>query len=170
MSGWIAPEFVGDQSPRRLALALQHFVKEPLGSSLVPTLGHQNIQDIAVLVYRSPQVELLTLNLHEDFVNMPGITQPTSLASDRAGVFGSELETPEADGLVGDDDPSFGEQIFHIPKAESEPMVQPHAVANDFGRKTVASVAGFHEPIVADCTDCGVNLTKPLKGIDWLRL
>ena len=87
MGSWIAPEFVGDQSPRRLALTLQHFAKESLGSSLVPEFSDQDIQHIAILIHCSPQGELYSLNLHEEFVNMPGVAQSTPLASDRAGVF-----------------------------------------------------------------------------------
>ena len=73
MGSWIAPEFVGDQSPRRLALTLQHFAKESLGSSLVPEFSDQDIQHIAILIHCSPQGELYSLNLHEEFVNMPGV-------------------------------------------------------------------------------------------------
>ena len=60
----IALELVRDKLPRRFALSLQHVAKEPFSSSLVPTFGHQNIQNITVLINRSPQVELLSLNLH----------------------------------------------------------------------------------------------------------
>ena len=133
---------------------LQHFAKESLGSSLVPAFSDQDVQNIAILIHCSPEVKLLTLNLHEDFINMPSVTQSVSVAFDRAGVFRSELETPEADGLVGDDDPPFSQQILYISKAQREPMVQPHGMTDNFGRKSVASVAGFHEPIVADHTDC----------------
>ena len=132
MGSWIAPEFVGDQSPRRLALTIQHFTKESPGSSLVPVFSDQDVQNIAILIHCSPQVELHSLNLHEEFVNMPGVAQSTPLASDRAGVFRSELETPEADGLVGDDDPPFSQQILHISKAQGETMVELNCMTDDF--------------------------------------
>ena len=153
MRSRIAPEFVSDQLPRGFPLSLQDLAEEALSSSHVASLRDQDVENISVLIHRSPQVKLLTLDLHEDLVNMPGITQSTPLASDRAGVLRSELETPEADGLVGDDDPPLSQQIFHISKAQGESMVEPHAVADDCGRKTVASVAGFHERIVADPAD-----------------
>ena len=88
----------------------------------------------------SPEVKLLTLNLHEDFINMPGVAQSAPLASNRAGVFRSELETPEADGLVGDDDPPFSQQILDISKAERETMVEPDGVADDFSWETMFSI------------------------------
>ena len=135
-------------------MALQHFAKESLGSSLVPAFSDQDIQHIAMLIHCSPQVELYSLNLHEEFVNMPSITQSAPLASDRAGVFRSELETPEADGLVENGDPPFSQQILDISKAQGEAVVQPHGMTDNFGRKSVASVAGAHESIVADHADC----------------
>ena len=140
MGSWIAPEFVGDQSPRGLALALQHFAKESLGSSLVPAFSDQDVQNIAIRIHCSPEVKLLTLNLHEDFINMPSVAQSAPLASNRAGVFRSELETPEADGLVGDDDPPFSQQILDISKAERETMVEPDGVADDFSWETMFSI------------------------------
>ena len=111
---------------------LQHFAKESLGSSLVPAFSDQDIQNITILIHCSPQVKLLTLNLHEDFINMPGVTQSTPLSSDRAGVFRSELETPEADGLVGDDDPALSQQILDVSKAQRETMVEPNGMTDDF--------------------------------------
>ena len=49
MGSWIASELVGDESPRRFPLSLQDLAEEAFCRSLVPTLGHQNIQHIAVL-------------------------------------------------------------------------------------------------------------------------
>ncbi len=54
-------------------MALQHFAKESLSSSLVPAFSDQDIQNIAILIHCSPEVKVLTLNLHEEFVNMPGV-------------------------------------------------------------------------------------------------
>ena len=49
---------------------------------------------------------------------------------------------------------SFSVPSGQVPaKAESEPMVQPHCVTDNLGRKSVTSIAGFHARIVADYTD-----------------
>ena len=40
--------------------------------------------------------------------------------------------------------------VLDIAKAESEPMVQPNGMADDFGREAVVSIQRFHEPVVAD--------------------
>ena len=155
MCGWIALEFIGKESPRNLTLTLQHFAKEPFSSSLVPSFRHQNVENIAVLIDYAPETELLSLNLHENLVHIPGIAQSTLLLSEPSSELRPELQTPEADGFVRNNDATLGQQIFDIPKAEREPMVQPHGVTDNFRRKAVPLVTGFHARIVADHTDCG---------------
>ena len=54
----IALEFVRDKLPRRFALSLQDFEKEAFGSSLVPTLGHQDVENITVLIKARPSAAL----------------------------------------------------------------------------------------------------------------
>jgi len=36
--------------------------------------------------------------------------------------------------LVGDRDSPLSEQIFRVAEAETEPVIQPHSVTDDFGR------------------------------------
>ena len=83
-----------------------------------------------ILIHGSPQVELLTLlDLHEDLIDVPGVTQPALLTSEFASVLRSELQAPETDRLLRNRDPAFDEQIFHIPNAQGESMVEPHGAA-----------------------------------------
>jgi hypothetical protein len=39
---------------------------------------------------------------------------------------GAELQTPQSDGLVTDDDPPFCQKIFDISEAQAEPVVEQH--------------------------------------------
>ena len=165
MGSWITPELVGNQFPRGVTLALQHFTKEPFRSSLVPLFRHQDVESVAVLIDSTPEIELFSLNFHEDFVDVPSMAQPALPSSDRPGIFRPKLQAPEPNYLVGDRDATLGEEILHIAEAEREPMVEPNSVTDNLRRKSVASVAGFHAPIVADHADCGVNLTKPSKPL-----
>ncbi len=121
-------------------MALQHFAKEAFSSLLVSSLRHQNIENIAVLIHCSPRVELLSLNLHEQLIDVLDVTQSALLLSDRARVSWPKFLTPEADCLVGDDDPSFGQQILDVSKAECEPVGQPKGVTDDFGGESMALV------------------------------
>ena len=42
---------------------------------------------------------------------------------------------------IGDGDATNKEQLFDIPITKAEPVIQPHATANDFGRETAVLVA-----------------------------
>ena len=70
---------------------------------------------------------------------------------------GPKLQAPEPNCLVGDRDATLGEQILDITEAEREPMVEADSMADNLGRKSVTSVAGFHSPTVADNADCALT-------------
>ena len=123
MSGRIAAKLVGHELPGWFPLMLQRLTKEPLSSSVISLLGHQNIDHVPVLIDRSPQITTLTSDRQEQFVNIPDVAQSSLLSSQRAGIVGAELVTPSPNRLIGDDDTSLGEQVFDVAKAESEPMV-----------------------------------------------
>jgi len=76
----------------------------------------------------------------EEFIEMPGVAESALFPTQSAGVGLSEFLTPVSDRFIGDKDFSLGEQVFHVSKAQSEPMVQPNGVTDDFRRKAVASI------------------------------
>ena len=157
MSSGTTPELVGNESPRNFTLTFQHFAKEPFSSSLVPLFRHQDVESVAVLIYITPEIELLSLNLHEDFIDEPSIAQPALLSSDRPGILRPKLQAPVSNCLVRDGNATLGEEIFDITEAERKPMIEPHSVADDFRWKAAASIAGSHVPIVADRADGGLT-------------
>ena len=67
-----------------------------------------------------------------------------------AGVQGTEFDAPQADRLPGNDDPALGQQIFNIPVAQIESVVEPDCVGDDVGWESVAFV-GIHSPILPIC-------------------
>ena len=82
----------------------------------------------------------LAPDLHEDFVHMPNVTQPTLVTPEPSSVLGAELPTPLPDGLVGDGDSPLREEFLNVAKTQGEPVVQPDAVTDDFARKPEASI------------------------------
>ena len=116
--------------PRRLTLFFQHLAKEPFSSSLVPTSGHRNVQNITILIHCSPEVDLPALNPHEQFINVPNIAQPTLLLSNRLGVLGAEFEAPATNSLMGNQDATFGQQMLDISQTEGEMVVKPYGVTS----------------------------------------
>ena len=94
------------------------------------------------MVHGPPQVLSSTVERDEDFIQIPGVAQPTSAAPQLSCVVKTERLTPVADGFVRHCDASLGEQIFHITKAQAESVVEPDSVADDLGWKSISAVAG----------------------------
>ena len=115
-----------------------------------------------VLVDRSPEVELLPVELDEHLVEVPSVVGTLLLPTPKASsVFDTEPLAPSTDGLVGDLNASFGEQILDITEAEGEPEVEPDGMADDLGRESVSTVADgcvVHGP---DSATSRLKLTVP---------
>ena len=71
MRGSVASEFIGDEPPRRLALLLEKPTKKAGRSFLVLSFLDQDIQDLPILIDRSKQIMLLSVDPNKDFINKP---------------------------------------------------------------------------------------------------
>ncbi len=136
----IASKLVGNELPGWALLVFQHLAKEAFGGSLVSTACDQDIEDIAVLVHRSPKIMTFAADHDEHFVHVPDVAESTLSSPQSAGVFGSEFPAPGSNGFVGYGDATLREKVLDISKAQSEAMVQPDGMADDFGWKAVASI------------------------------
>ena len=90
---------------------------------------------------------MLPLNGDDGFVEVPGIAHATLSFLESARIGRAKLQAPLPHRFVRDDDAAFSQQFLNFTKAEAESMVEPHGVTDDFGRKTMALVAGcfgFH--------------------------
>ena len=114
--------------------------EESLGRLGVSPRLQVYIDDLAVLIHRSPQVVTLTGNLDEYFVDEERVAESGVLAPKSPRKMWAELVAPQPDRLVAHLDAAFGEQILDVAVAELETMVEPDRVLNDGGRKTVSSV------------------------------
>ena len=92
---------------------------------------------------------LLTVDFYENFIDVERIAETSVFSFQSAGINGSELDTPEADGLSTDCDTSFSEQIFDIAiaVAEIEAIVPSDCIADDVGRESMTLVS-IHEAIL----------------------
>ena len=153
LRGAIASELVGDQPPRHVALTLQQLAKEALGGFPVATRLDENIDHVTILINRTPELLSFASDRDEDLVQVPRVTQPTLTPLQRASVFRAELEAPKPDRFVGNRDAALGEKVFYIPKAETEPVVEPYGMTDDFRWEPVSTVArcvAFHRPSLPD--------------------
>ena len=96
---------------------------------------HEDVDHVAVLVHSPPQVLLPILNLDEHFVQIPGVAQLAPTSPQRAGILRPEGAASPSNRLVGDRNPALREQVFRVAEAETETVVQPDRLTDDFGRE-----------------------------------
>lgn len=75
MCSRITPKLVGDQLPGCLSLMFQGPTKEAFSGSTISTLGNQNIDHVSILIDGSPQIEALTLDGDEGFIDVPDVAE-----------------------------------------------------------------------------------------------
>jgi len=138
----IALQLIGDDPEWLLALTAQQSAKEPLGGTLIAARLQENINDITVLIHGTPKILLLAVDSDEEFVQIPGVTEASLFLLETSGIVGSEFPAPSPDGFVRNDDSAFGQKIFNVPEAQTEAMIDPYRVADDFRRETVSVVTG----------------------------
>jgi hypothetical protein len=108
---------------------------------------NENIDHVTILVDGPPQILSLTLDRHEQFVQVPGVAQTSLPSPERPGVFDTKLPTPLSDGFVADGDAPLCQRIFHISEAQAKSVVEPNSVADDIRWKSIAAISGqvgFH--------------------------
>ncbi len=71
LRGPIAAELVCDDQVRDVLAAPEQLVEELLGRGFLPAALHQNLQHVAFLVDRPPQLVRLLVDLEEDFIQVP---------------------------------------------------------------------------------------------------
>ena len=136
----VTSQLVGDQSPRRTTLAFEQLAKEAPRRSPITACLHQDVDHVAVLIHRTPQILPLTADGDEDLVEMPSTAEPTLPSLQLRGVLRTELLTPLANRFVGDEDCSLCQEIFDIAETQGEPKVQPHGMADDLRRKSISAI------------------------------
>ena len=120
---------------RGVAFAFQQFPKEARGRPAIAPRLHEDVDDVAVLVHRPPEVLPLSLDGHEQLVQIPRVAHSPASAPQPPRVVEPERLTPLPNRLVGDGDAALGQQVFCIAKAKTETMIEPDGVADDFGRE-----------------------------------
>ena len=107
---------------------------------LVATALHENIEDIAILIHRPPEVMALAMYREEYLVQVPLVAWLGSPATPLIGVCLAKLPAPLADGFIGHDGATDEQKFFYITVAEREAEIQPDGVADDLPRKPMMFV------------------------------
>jgi hypothetical protein len=106
-------------------------LEEALCSSAI-THGLQiHINNLAILVYCSPKIVLLAIELDEDFADEEGVAVALMPSFQASGRNGSKLDTPETDCFAADSDASLSQPIFDIAEAQAEAIVEPKSLPQE---------------------------------------
>ena len=82
----IAFQLIGDDHPRHVLQALEQLAEELLRRLLVPSTLDQDVQHVAFLIHRSPQVMLRTLYAQKRLIHVPCVARAGPSASQLVGV------------------------------------------------------------------------------------
>jgi hypothetical protein len=138
--GSVTRQRIRDDDPWSLLAALEALAEKCLRRLLVSPALPQDIQDMAGLIDRPPAVVPLTTNRATDLIQMPLITALGTPAPQLIGLCLPELQAPLPEGFVRHHDAVGAQELFAITVAEAEPVVQPHAMADDLGWKPMMFV------------------------------
>lgn len=84
----------------------------------------------------------------EYFIDVKGIVVSPVRPLQAASLNSNELIAPQANSFSTDSDASFSKQVFNVPMAQVEAIVEPDAIGNDIWRKSVAFIC-IHRPILS---------------------
>jgi hypothetical protein len=139
--GRVASQFVGDDAQRLLSLPALKPAEEPLCGTSITSRLHQDVDYVAVLIDRPPEILQLAVDSKEDLVQMPVVTESALASLQFADILCAKLLTPQPNGFIGYEDATFRQKILDVSEAQTETMVGPDRVTDDLGRKPIAGVA-----------------------------
>jgi hypothetical protein len=71
----VALQFVGDNHPRHIGQPLEELAEELLRGPFIPPTLDQDIQDVAVLIDRPPEIMMLATNRDEHRIAMSRVSK-----------------------------------------------------------------------------------------------
>jgi hypothetical protein len=67
----VALEFIGDEHPRYIPQSLEEFAKEAFSRNLIATALDQDIENLAILIDRPPELVPLAMNRAKHLIQVP---------------------------------------------------------------------------------------------------
>ena len=162
--GAVGAEFIGYNRRRREALLLQEFPHQPNCRPSVPAGLNQEIQDFALTVHGTPEIELPPSNYDDHLVQVPAFDRswPPTLNPPRIGP--TEFQDPSSNCLIRDVETTLGKQVLNVPIAQRETAIEPDGMLDDDRWKAVTTVGYLAHPETLKhrpCRSHAVNVTMP---------
>ena len=166
--GAVGAEFIGYNRRRREALLLQEFPHQPNCRPSVPAGLNQEIQDFALTVHGTPEIELPPSNYDDHLVQVPafGRSWPPTLNPPRIGP--TEFQDPSSNCLIRDVETTLGKQVLNVPIAQRETAIEPDGMLDDDRWKAVTTVGYLAHPETLKhrpCRSHAVNVTMPFEAM-----
>ena len=166
--GAVGAEFIGYNRRRREALLLQEFPHQPNCRPSVPAGLNQEIQDFALTVHGTPEIELPPSNYDDHLVQVPafGRSWPPTLNPPRIGP--TEFQDPSSNCLIRDVETTLGKQVLNVPIAQRETAIEPDGMLDDDRWKAVTTVGYLAHPETLKhrpCRSHAVNVTMQRVGM-----
>ena len=171
--GAVGAEFIGYNRRRRETLLLQEFPHQPNCRPSVPAGLNQEIQDFALTVHGTPEIELPPSNYDDHLVQVPafGRSWPPTLNPPRIGP--TEFQDPSSNCLIRDVETTLGKQVLNVPIAQRETAIEPDGMLDDDRWKAVTTVGYLAHPETLKhrpCRSHAVNVTMPARELKLLRV
>ena len=165
--GAVGAEFIGYNRRRREALLLQEFPHQPNCRPSVPAGLNQEIQDFALTVHGTPEIELPPSNYDDHLVQVPafGRSWPPTLNPPCIGP--TEFQDPSSNCLIRDVETTLGKQVLNVPIAQRETAIEPDGMLDDDRWKAVTTVGYLAHPETLKhrpCRSHAVNVTMPCRS------
>src|SRR5499427_4131186 len=81
------------------------------------------------------------MNRQKHLVQIPLVSWLGASTLQSIGIVLAKLQTPLADGFMGDVDTAFEQQLLHVTIAQREAVIEPDPMADDLAGKAVIFVA-----------------------------
>jgi hypothetical protein len=136
----ITLQLVRDDDARRIVQTFQQPLEEALRSGGISAALHEDIEHDPVLVDSPPEITLLAVDPDENLIHVPLVPRPRPAAAQIVREARAEFETPPPNALVGDNHAPLRQDQLNVTKAQAEHVIEPHRVADELSRETVAVV------------------------------
>src|ERR1700751_2695155 len=130
LGGAIAAQLVGDQHTGRSQVLLEQLAEQALGSLLVATALHEDVENESLLVDRAPEPMLLAGDGDDDLIQVPLVAALGGAPPNAVGELAAKFQTPLPDRLIGHRDAASRQHLLNHAQAQREPKIQPYRVAD----------------------------------------
>jgi len=110
----VTSQLVRHDFPGLSTIAPHEPLKEAFRCRAISSSLKIDIDYFAILIHSTPQILLLTIDLHEDLIDEERIAITMVSPFETTSVSSTKLDTPQSDGFIADSDASFREQIFDV--------------------------------------------------------